>query len=398
MGLLDAFRINAQRDELSAFNDVIVRAGFSPFENGAYDVFGNPAEWGFGGVSRALALTVPAVARARGIIAGTISTLPLKTYGTGNREIVNRVMIDQPDPAVARSVTLAYLIDNMMFYGVGFLQVIDVSPADGRPFRLRFVAVDRVTQQLNQQGTLVVGYMVDGQPVPNVGLNSLIRFDANDEGILWRGARTINTLVAQEKAALNYALEPTPSLWLNNKGMNADPETLSGIKQTFKKSRQESSVAYTEGDLDLHVLGFDSAQLQLVEGRTFGIGEIARLTNVPAWYLNAETQSMTYSNTIQERRSLLDLCLRSYINAVESRFSMDDLTPRGQYVRFDLSDFLRGNDAEQADLAIKLYEAGLATREQAIEMVDVIPNDNIEQATDNGTTPEIQERQAPVND
>ena len=180
--------------------------------------------------------------------------------------------------------------------------------------------------------------------------------------------------------------------------MNADPETLSGIKQTFKKARQDSAVAYTEGDLDLHVLGFDSAQLQLVEGRTFGISEIARLTNVPAWYLNADTQSMTYSNTIQERRSLLDLCLRSFINAVEARFSMDDLTPRGQYVRFDLSDFLRGNDAEQADLAIKLYEAGLATREQAIEMVDVIPNSNIEQATDNGTTPVIQERQAPVNE
>ena len=395
MGLLDAFRLNAQRDELTAFNELIVSAGFSPFEAGSYDVFGMPAEWGFGGVSRSLALTVPAVARARGIIAGTISTLPLKTYGTDNREILNRVVINQPDPAVAASITWAYLIDNMFFYGVGFLQVLDVSPADGRPFRLRFVAVDRVTQQLNQQGTLVVGYMVDGQPVPKTGVNSLIRFDANDEGILWRGARTINTLIAQEKAALNYALEPTPSMWLNNKGMNADPETKSAIKDTFRKSRQESSVAYTEGDFDLNVLGFDSAQLQLVEGRTFGISEIARLTNVPAWYLNAETQTMTYSNTVQERRSLLDYCLRAFINAVEARLSMDDLTPRGQYVRFDLSDFLRGNDAEQADLAIKLYEAGLATREQAIEMVDIIPNERYQDATDNGTTPQSQIEESP---
>lgn len=397
MGLLDAFRLNAQKSVLGDFNELIVRAGFSPYANGSYDVFGQPAEWGMQGVTRNLALTVPAVARARGVIAGTISTLPLKTYGTDNREITNRVLINQPDPACARSISLAYLIDNMMFYGVGFMQVIDISPADGRPFRLRFVAADRVTQQLNQQGTLVVGYMVDGSPVPMTGLNSLVRFDANDEGILWRGARTIRTLIAQEQAALNYASEPTPSMWLNNKGMNADPETLANIKQTFKKSRQESSVAYTEGDFDLNILGFDSAQLQLVEGRTFGIGEVGRLTNVPAWYLNAETQSMTYSNVQQERRALLDYCLRSYIDAVESRFSMDDLTPRGQYVRFDLSDFLRGNDAEQAELAIRLYEAGLATKQQAIDMVDVIPNENFEEANDNGTTPESQTIESPTN-
>ena len=126
--------------------------------------------------------------------------------------------------------------------------------------------------------------------------------------------------------------------------------------------------------MEIDKIGFDSAQMQLVEARQHLASEIARCTNIPAWYLNAESASSTYSNVSQERRSLVDFGLRPFLAIIEDRLSMDDVTPRGQRVRFDVDDFLRGNPSEQADIAIKLAQAGIITINEARDLVDYAPS------------------------
>lgn len=390
MGLLDAFRVSATAFDFAPYQPDVTAAIWPLQPNGAVDLRGGL----WTSCTRAEAMTVPAIARARNILAGTIGTIPLETYDAQGREIVGRTLIDQPDPAVPRAVTFAWLVDSLIFYGVGFLQIIDVSPADGRPFRARWISPERVTQNLNNTGTMVVGYAVDGQNVPNRGLNSLIRFDALDEGVLNRGARTVKTAVELESAAYRMAAEPVPSMVLTNDGMNLDPETKSSLLQVFKEARRSRATAYVEGPIKMETVGFDSAQLQLVEARQHTANEIARLMGIPAWYLNAEQASATYSNVTGERRSLVDFGLRPYLTIIEDRLSMDDLTPRGNKVRFDLDDFLRGNPVEQSEIAISLYTAGLMTRDEARYMVDLVPTTDVP-ADDNGTTPQSQIEETP---
>jgi phage portal protein BeeE len=116
---------------------------------------------------------------------------------------------------------------------------------------------------------------------------------------------------------------------------------------------------------------------------------------IPAWYLNAENASATYSNVNSERRALVDFGLRNYLTIIEDRLSMDDVTPRNQVVRFDLDDFLRGNAAERVEMSIKLYDSGIITRDEAREFIDISPAGS-EQATDNGTTPPSQTEVTPI--
>lgn len=324
--------------------------------------------------NREQAMTVPAVARARNIIAGTIGTLPLEEYNSQDVEISPRKVIEQPDPAVPRATTITWLVDDLMFYGVGYLQVIDVSPADNRPFRLRRVNPNRVSYDLSQDRALIVAYRLDGNLLPNDGLNSLIVFQGLDEGILQRAGRTINTAIELESAAYNMAKEPAPQIVLTNKGMNLPGSQVVELLSTWRQARQNRATAYAEGDIDVKPIGFDSAQMQLVEARQHVASEIARLMGIPAWYLNAESASSTYSNVSAERRSLVDFGLRPYLTIIEDRLSMDDVTPRGQKVRFDMDDFLRGNPNEQADIAIKLVQAGIITVDEARDLVDLAPS------------------------
>lgn len=328
-------------------------------------------------VTREQAMSVPAVARARNILCGTIGTLPLETYNSQGVEIKNAVVIDQPDPAVTRSITITWLVEDLLFHGVGYLQIIDVSPADGRPFRMRRINPTRVSYNLSTDRSLIESYNLDGNLLPNDGLGSLIVFQGLDEGVLARAGRTIQTAIELEAAAYRMASEPVPQMVLNNEGMNLDGDSVAKLLASFKQARRDRSTAYTEGPIKLQTLGFDSAQMQLVEARQYAANEIARLMGIPAWYVNAEASNFTYSNVSSERRTLVDFGLRPYLDIIESRLSMNDVTPNGNRVRFDMDDFLRGNPSEQSDIAIKLAQAGIITVDEARDMVDLAPSTEI---------------------
>jgi HK97 family phage portal protein len=347
-------------------------------------------------VTREQAMTVPAIARSRNILAGSIGTIPMESYNklTG-AHINNRTLIVQPDPALPRVNTITWLVDDLIFYGRGYLQVLDVSPEDGRPFRARRIDPRRVQATIDSSGTLITGYQVDSKNVPSSGLNSLIVFNAIDEGVLARGGMTISSAIALEQAAYNMASEPVPQMVLLNEGMNLPSDQVSAVMDTFRRARRERSTAYIEGPIKLEVVGMDSAQMQLVEARQHLSSEIARLMGIPAWYLNAENASATYSNVNSERRALVDFGLRNYLTIIEDRLSMDDVTPRNQIVRFDLDDFLRGNAAERVEMSIKLYDSGIITRNEAREFIDISPAE-LQPSNDNGTTPPSQTEVTPI--
>jgi phage portal protein BeeE len=68
----------------------------------------------------------------------------------------------------------------------------------------------------------------------------------------------------------------------------------------------------------------------------------------------------------------LDFSLRPLLTAIEQRLSMDDVTVRGQYVEFDLDDFLRGDPLTRADVYSKLIPLGVLTVDEAREEEDLV--------------------------
>lgn len=325
-------------------------------------------------VSRRAAMTVPAVARARNIIAGTIASLEMQTYlESTEAEIQNRPIIKQPDPGLSRNTTVVWTIDDLLFYGVAYWQILAVSPEDGRVTQARRIDPLRVNTRTDATGQVILAYTIDGQQVPMKGVSSLIVFWGPDEGILNRASRTINAAIELEAAALRMAQEPVPAMVLRNEGMNLPADQKEALLTAFKSARRTRSTAYVEGPINLEVVGMDSAQMQLTEARAYTASEIARVMNIPAWYINAESASSTYSNVSAERRSLLDFSLRPYIDSLESRLSMDDITPRGQYVEVEMDDFLRGNPTERVDVIVKLLDSGIINIDEARAMEDLAP-------------------------
>jgi phage portal protein BeeE len=106
--------------------------------------------------------------------------------------------------------------------------------------------------------------------------------------------------------------------------------------------------------------------------------QVARMMNVPAYYISADVNSsFTYANVQDERRQFVSLSLAPYVHAIQDRLSMDDITARGNIVKFDVEKtFLAVDALERLNVLEKMLALGLITVEQAMEMEDLTPNGN----------------------
>jgi hypothetical protein len=370
MGILDRLISRSPQSD----NSVDVTAGL-PYE--PMSAFMNPLVSVSSYVTRPEAMAVPAVARARGIIASTVAGLPLEVYNkfSGAHMEANRV-INQPDPRVPGSLIYAWVAEDLWLTGFAYGQIMETY-ADGRIASWTRVAPHRITPKYNYNNTEIESYLVDGYAVPSGGVGSIIVFYGLDEGFLNKAGRTVRAALALEQTAEMYAKEPAPKTVLKSNGANLTKERISSLLSSWNAARRNSSTAFLNADVEITSLGFDPVKLQLNEARQYVALEIARHAGIPAYFLSAESTSMTYSNAISERKSLIDFSLRPILIAIEQRLSMSDfVTPTTQEVRFSLDDFLRGDPLQRAQVYQILVGIGAMSIQQVQEEEDLIDNGN----------------------
>jgi HK97 family phage portal protein len=218
--------------------------------------------------------------------------------------------------------------------------------------------------------------MVDAVRVPMDGVGSLITFQAMDQGLLLRAARTIKSAIDIETAASIAAQTPMPSGYIRNTGADLPDAQVQGLLATWKQARQNRSTAYLTSSLEYQPASFSPKDMMYNEASQYLATQIARACNVPAYYISADmNNSMTYQNIIDGRKEFVAYSLQPFITAIEDRLSMDDLTPRGQVVRLSLDEsFLRSDAMARLNVIEKMLNLGLITVEQARAMEDLSPN------------------------
>lgn len=328
-------------------------------------------------VSRDSAMSVPAIARCHSLITGTIGSMPLKleAKATGE-ELPSPSWLEQPSISQPRAVTIALTVSDLFFHGVAYWRVTEVYLDDNRPARFEWVANSRVGVVLNDLGTFVEQYTVDLAPVPMTGVGSLVTFQTlGDEGILRRGAQTIQAAIDTELAAAVAAASPMPTGILKNNGMDLPESEVQGLLANWKLSRKNRSTAFLNAQLEYQVASYSPKEMLYSEAQQYLATQCARMCNVPAHYISAAMDNpMLYANLADERRQFVSLTLMPYIEAIQSRLSLDDITPRTQYIEFDMdSGFLAVNPMERLNVIEKLLSLGLIDLPEAKKMEGLTP-------------------------
>ncbi|CAB4158738.1 portal_HK97, phage portal protein, HK97 family [uncultured Caudovirales phage] len=325
-------------------------------------------------VSRHDAMTVPSVARARNLICGTVGSIPLEYYNKRTGEVIAPPRwISQLSKSQPSFVTLTWIVDSLLFYGVSYLLITERYAEDGRPSSFEWVANTRVTFTTDLEGMFVTQYYIDASPV---NMNDIVTIQGFDEGVLERGGRTIQAAIDVERAAAVNSANPQPTGFLKNSGADLPPNEVQGLIAAWKRARQNNSTAYLTSTLDYNPVSFSPKDMMYDSAIQTLSTQIARTMNVPAYLLSSEANtSMTYSNIQDERKQFFALSLEPYIQAIQARMSMDDISTSGHEVRFAVYDtFLKQDPMAELSVIEKMLSLGLITTEQAMEMTDLTPN------------------------
>jgi HK97 family phage portal protein len=319
-------------------------------------------------------MSVPSVARARNLICGTVASIPLEYYNKRTGEVmaaprwINQLSKNQPS-----FVTINWIVDSLLFYGVAYLRVTERYAEDGRPSAFEWIANSRVTYTTDLEGIMITQYYVDIQPID---MNDIVTIQGLDEGVLERAGKTIQAAIDINKAASISAATPMSSGILRNTGADLPPAEVSGLLSAWKRSRQNNSTAYLTSTLEFQSTQFSPKDMMYNEAIQNLSTEIARAMNVPAYYLSADQNTtMTYANVTEERKQFYALSIEPYIQAIQTRLSMDDISTSNHEVRFAVFDtFLKNDPLVELQVIEKLLTLGLITTEQAMEMTDLTPN------------------------
>lgn len=287
-------------------------------------------------VTRAEAMAVPAVARARHVLCGFGARAILKAY----RDEIE--LDDQPAWTYRTdAVTLLppyhrmlWTLDDLLFSGWSLWAVARGSDSDGAHVTdAARVPID--WWEFDDEGFV----SINDHPIP---YDEVILIPGPHEGILNFGAVAVRHASRLMRAATISAETPIPNIELHDEGevQLTEPERDALIAKWAEARRgANGGVAYTSKGLKAIAHGQNNEHL-LIEGRNAAAVDIARIASVPAAILDAtlDKSSLTYETVEGRNGMLIDYGLQLYLDPIAARLSMDDVVPRGQRIGFDFAD------------------------------------------------------------
>ena len=298
-------------------------------------------------LSRAAAMAVPAIARARHLTAGTIAKMPLQQLAGDVVTPVqpywcqgsNGQLGDLADDAVRRLGVghqstwwrSLWTIDDLIFYGVSVWLVTRFYDT-GKPAEL--ARLPRGAWNWNDDGDVTDQ---DGQAIDNRLLRII---PGPHEGILNFAQRTIRGATDLERTAADVARRPFRVLIHQTTDITLDPlERQAIIGDVRRALRDNDGVLFTNAALEATAIPIDSSAL-LIDGRNAAALDIARDVSMPAAMLDASTPgaSLEYATLQGRNQHWIDYGLSLYMEALTARLSMDDVVTQGNRVALDVSD------------------------------------------------------------
>jgi HK97 family phage prohead protease len=322
-------------------------------------------------VSRAEALTVPAVVRGRNMIC-SVATLPLVEQ-TREFRAVRNPLLEQLDPNVANVVTLAQTLEDLLFESISWWRITafgqDLMPFSVMHLDYGSVSVDPPKDR--SPAPLPSGIdpregvvYVDGETVPG---SEIIRFDSPNPAVLKVAGRAIRRAVLLDVAAGVYADDPRP-LDFFSPHEGADPASDTEIEKLLTKwaeSRKKRKTGYVPAALKYNPVDTPSpADLQLVELQQKASLDLANELGIDPEDLGVSTTSRTYANAVDRRRDRINDVLAPYMKAITDRLSMPDVTKRGNTVNWVLDDYLKSNPTERWNTHKIAKEIGVKSAEE----------------------------------
>lgn len=278
-------------------------------------------------MSRAEAIQIPAVSKARNLLVSTIAKLPLIALDKAGPMAEQPTWLSRTDGLVSPYERMAWTVDDLIFYGVSVW--LTERGAAGQILNAEWCPP--------KNWKITNGFLlVNDEPVTD---QDYILFNPPFEGLLNVGSRTLKGACDTEKAWTGRMRNPIPLIELK---ITDDSNLTQAEVDTYVKAwavarqAENGGVSFTPAGMELRTHGEVHADLY-VEARNAIRTDVGSFLNVRAALLDGTTgvDSLTYTTKDGEKNSFYELDLPFWTNPIEHALSVDKVVARGQRVRFD---------------------------------------------------------------
>lgn len=309
---------------------------------------------------------LPAVGRARELIVSTIAQLEPVAYRDGIAMEDQPAVVTRPAPGITRYEWLAQIASSMIDSGDAFLwlpasgrnaegwpDVAVVLPADD-------VHVEWAQRPITRKYQWADRELVEGRDVLHIAAGR-VAGELRGRSLFDRYADALDRILGTELYAADwFGTGGVPDVTLKFSGSITDDEART-VKQKWIENHKDHSPAVLGAGWDLDKTGADPTSSQLLESRSRGDTEVARIFGIvpPELLLLALTgSSLTYQNVSAMLDTLVRVTVQPlYLSPIEE--SLSDLLPRTQVVRFSVDELRRLAEPDAINTYKTAIEAGI---------------------------------------
>ncbi len=279
--------------------------------------------------TRAQAMSVPAVAKGRHVVAPKVAGYPLRALRGEDAVDPQPTWTYRTDDGVSPWHRMVWTVDDLIFSGWSLWAVS--RGVDKAVLNASRIGQDRWA--FDDDGAV----QIDGVTVRDS--SDVVLIPGPHEGILSFGATTIRHAAELLVAASVAGRVGSPNVDLHYTGdKDLTREEIDDLIEIWVDARlgRNGGVGFTNRLVEAREMGRTDPAL-LVEGRNAAAVDCARIIGVAAGMVDATAPKASLNYETQAGRGLehTEYGIDPYMEAIEARLSMDDVVPRGQRVAFD---------------------------------------------------------------
>lgn len=287
-----------------------------------------------GTITRSDAMKVPAIARARGLICGTLSRYPLSRWN-GDTRLEPAPWMVSTRTGISPRLRMLWTLDDQLFSGVSVWAVERGPKGDGADVGPMTDAI-RIAPgvwTLDEAGRV----LVDGKPVSD---EEVLVFEGPQEGLLTIADEAIDASRAMRSAWATRVKSPIPLVVLKqtDKNVHYEDTEVDEMLDDAEAARANGGAMFAPDGIDPAFPGDVKTDL-FIEGRNAERLDYGNYANMPAAMLDGSmsTATLTYSTTEGRRSEFVDFSLAYWAMPIEARASQADVLPApDEDARFDL--------------------------------------------------------------
>lgn len=286
------------------------------------------------------ALGIATVYRSVNIISTGVSQLSLDTF-RGTDKIPNPLVISQPDNDRSLASFLKRTATCLATYGNAYW-LISKNPAG---VVNNVEVLNPLAVHIQYSDTGVKSYTYGDKTYRDSQIKHLRHTEV--PGHIY-GLGPIQAYASGLAGALT--LRRYSDNWLTDSGiptgllttdLELDAEQAAEARKQWHENTKDGGIQVTGRGLEFKPLALTAADMQFIESLNLSDIQVARIFGVPSAYLEISTEgsNLTYSNRQDLDTQFVRWSLMQYLIEIEDALS--SVLPRGQFVKFNVDDFLR---------------------------------------------------------